>query len=958
MSALPTGTVTYLFTDIEGSTQRWEHQHDKMEYAFTRHEEIMRATLAEYGGHIYKMIGDAFQVAFSTAPEALTAAYAAQRALNNEPWGDVQPVKVRMALHTGETEERIDDYVGPLLNRVARLMSVAYGGQVLMTHVTYELVRDHLPEGARLRDLGEHRLKDIDRPERIYQLVAEGLPQEFPALKTLDAHPNNLPTKLTSFVGRDEELREVKDLLSSTRLLTLTGQGGVGKTRLAVQAARQCIDEFDDGAYFVPLAPVSSPEYIVPSIADALQFNFDTHAGTTDTMTQLLEYLRGRSMLMVMDNFEHLVEGGSLVTYLLEGAPKLNLILTSRERLNLQGEWTYIVEGMDFPENGGSNGREEYSAVELFLDRTRQVDPHFTITEENRPYVHHVCRLVEGIPLAIELDAGWVSVLSPQEIIEEIDQNIDFLVSSQRDLPEKHRSIRAVFNHSWELLAKDQRAVLRKLSVFRGGFDRDAAMKVTNADLNLLSEFVNKSLLRTITDGRYEVHELLRQYAEEKLLALPEEEVLVRARHSRYFVEYLSQRQDDLFGEKLVDIREEIRTERDNIREAVYWAVVHWDADEAIDALDKYNAFYLVQGWVEGKEDFNRISKFVKENRSDDVMTSIPHDRVYQFTQLLIAAFHSSLGQHQESDDFCHEYLPTIREHNLVFELTMCLQALGINAFHRGEYDLSKEYLVESITRSKEIEKHFLTGLSLMWLGYLYCTIGDNNEADALYQESLSFFEREGNLWGKTFTISKMGSVADSLKDFKLAKRLHEESRELFVKFGDLAGEAYTNSRLSIVAYHEGDYAEAVRYGRVGLDKFDKLGQSWGVPISLCRIGFPTLAMGEVDKAEDCFFQAMELALKTDYVHMVLYALSGIASVMVEEREYEKAAEIFGLFLHHPQTPAMYKEFTQRWHDELTMKLPTDVYEAAYERGKASELDQIVESLQRERTTNSIELSK
>lgn len=948
MSPLPTGTVTFLFSDIEGSTQRWERQPEQMEYAFNRHEELMRIAMEEHGGYVYKMIGDAFQVAFSTAPQAVAAALAAQWALYDEPWGQIEPIKVRMALHTGETEERIDDYVGPLLNRVARLMDAAHGGQVLMTQITSELAREHLPGGASLQDLGEHHLKDIERPERVYQLVIEGLPHDFPPLKTLDTHPNNLPAELTSFLGRVEELSEVKELLSTTRLLTLTGPGGMGKTRLALQAATQCIAEFDDGVYFVPLSPASSPEHIVPAVADALQFNFDTHTSTTDSKAQLLEYLHDRSMLMIMDNFEHLVEGSDLVADFLERAPKLNLMLTSRERLNLQGEWTYDVKGMGYPENGHSNGNEEYPAVALFLERARQVDPHFNLSEGNRAYVHHVCRLVEGMPLAIELAAGWVSVLSPQEIAEEIDKNIDILVSTRRDMSEKHRSIRAVFNRSWELLKEEQRAVLRKISIFKGGFDRVAAMEVVEADLFLLSDFVNKSLLRRSAEGRYEIHELLRQYAQEKLTSHPQEEAQVRERHSRFYAKYLAQRQDDLFGERLVETREEIRKERDNIREAVDWAVVHWDASEAVSTLDNYYAFYIVQGWVEGREAFKRIAQFVEENRGVDAITPASMNQVYVTAKILEAAFYSHVGGDQESDEICHRYLPVVRDYNWPYTLSICTQSLGMNAYNRGEYDLSKTYLEESIDLSNGIHDFVQTGISLLWLGYLYSTIGENDLADALYQESYDIFERTGNLWGKAFTISKMGSIADARKDSQRAKRYHKEARELFVKFGDLAGEAYTNSRLSIVAYHDGDYEQSIRYGRVGLDRFDELGHSWGVPISLCRIGFPTLAMGDLEKANDCFYRALELALKTGYDHMVLYAVSGIACVLVERGQYERATELFGLFLDHPKTPAIYKDFIQPWYEDLALKLPPDVYEVAIERGKASELNQVVESLQRE----------
>ncbi|MCJ7659484.1 MAG: tetratricopeptide repeat protein [Anaerolineales bacterium] len=949
MSAQPTGTVTYLFTDIEGSTQRWEHQRAAMEKAFARHEEIMRTAMEQHGGYVYKMIGDAFQVAFSTAPAALEAALSVQQSLNNEPWMEGEPVKVRMALHSGETEERGDDYVGPLLNRVARLMSAAHGGQVLMTQATYELVRDNLPEGVRMRDMGEHRLKDLERPERVYQLVAVDLPQDFPPLKTLDAHPHNLPVSLTSFVGRDRELSEVSQLLTSTRLLTVAGPGGIGKTRLALQVAAQCLEEFDDGVYFVPLAPVSLPQQIIPSVAGALSFNFDTHGSDTDSKTQLLEHLRERSMLLVMDNFEHLVEGADLLVDMLEIAPNLKLMITSRQRLNLQGEWIFEVEGVDYPENGRKNGDKEYAAVRLFLDRAHQVDAHFSVSEQDQLDINHICRLVEGMPLAIELAAGWTSLLSPQEIRDEITRNTDFLVSTQRDIPEKHRSMRAVFNHSWELLSESQQQVLCQLSIFRGGFDRTAAREVAGAGLMLLSDFVNWSLLRRSAQGRYEIHELLRQYAEEKLQAQPTFEEQVRERYSLYYAAFLAEHAAEIFSESLVQLREEIRTERDNIRQAVYWAVAHWPAEQAIEALGSYYDFYLVQGWHEGKEVFNHLGDYINEHRDITLTTPAPVDRVYMFARLLEANLESNLGHQAESDEICLDYLDTIRKHGFQLELGFCLQSMGINAHYRGEHDLAITYLEECISIFKALKRHNLTSISIMYLGYVHNYTGENDQADVLYKESYNLCEREGNLWAKAFTISKMGLVADDRMDFVTARRMHEESRQIFLSFGDLSGEAYTTSRLSIVAYHEGNYPEAIRYGCLGLQAFEKLGHSIFVPICLCRIGFPTLAMGDREGADEYFYQALKLATQTPYVHIIFYALAGIGSGWIEEDAYERAAELFGLFWEHPQLPAEYKNITSRWYTALEKHLPPEVLQTALERGKQSDLDQVVQALLGER---------
>jgi len=949
MSERPTGTVTFLFTDIEGSTRRWEHQRSAMQQAFARQEEIMRSTMSAHGGYVYKMIGDAFQVAFSTAPAALEAALAAQYDLLSEPWGEIQPVRVRMALHTGDTEERGDDYVGPLLNRVARLMNAAHGGQVLMTQATFELLRDNLPEGVHLRDLGEHRLKDLERPERVYQMVAPGLPQDFPPLKTLDSHPNNLPISLTSFIGRERELTEVEEMLSATRLLTLSGPGGVGKTRLALQVAAHCLEEYQDGVYYVPLAAVAIPDHVVPSIAGAIKFNFDTHMGIEDTKVQLLDYLKQRNLLLLLDNFEQLVDGADLLVDILQSAPNIKLLVTSRQRLNLQGEWIFEVGGVDYPHNGHQDGGKEYPAVRLFLERARQLDPHFRLSELNQLDIHRVCRSVEGIPLAIELAAGWISVLSPREIADEITKNLDFLVSTQRDLPDKHRSIRAVFDHSWRLLSKEQCLILCQLAIFRGGFTRQAADQVAGANLVSLTNFISKSLLRHTDQGRYEIHELLRQYAEDQLNQYPEIRKQAYDRHSRYYIDLLSRHEQDVFGYHLVEIRAELRTEIYNLRQAVEWAVTHWDAKEAKKALYSYYYFNVVQGWDAGRAEFDRLANFIQKHQRIEGTDSELADPVYLTARILKAYFDGLLAHDQESDLICQQYLAILRNLDMPLELCYCLYTLGVNATTRGEYELAKSYLFEALSLVRQFEDHLLTGLILMFLGYTFNELGENDQAEAFFDESIALFEQHENLYCKAFSISKLGLVADDRMDLALARRCHEQGLEIFTRFGDLSGEAYTSSRLSLTSYFEGDYPAAIQYARQGLEKFEELGNRWGIPACLCRIGFPLLVQGNCDEALACFQKAVESALKTQFIHIVGYALIGVACVWVEQGKLEPAAEIFGLIMNHPRTPTIYKKVSERWFHLLEQNLPEDVYQSAIERGKVKDLVEVAQALIKDR---------
>ena len=361
--------------------------------------------------------------------------------------------------------------------------------------------------------------------------------------------------------------------------------------------------------------------------------------------------------------------------------------------------------------------------------------------------------------------------------------------------------------------------------------------------------------------------------------------------------------------------------------------------------MKSYYDFYLVQGWHEGKEVFNHLSDHISEHRVVTLKTPAPVDRVYLSARMFEANLDSNLGHHAESDATCLDYVDTIREHGYQLELGICLVAMGINAFYRSERDLAITYCEESVSIFKALKRHNLTSISLMYLGYVYNEIGDNDRAEVIYQESIALCEKEGNLWAKAFTISKMGLVADDRKDLVLARCLQEESRQIFITFGDLSGEAYTTSRLSIVAYHEGNYPEAIRYGCLGLQAFEKLGHSLFVPICLCRIGFPTLAMGDRERAEEYFYQALKLAMQTPYVHIIFYALAGIGSVWVEEDAFERAAELFGLFWEHPQLPDDYKNITARWYTALEKQLPPEVLQAALERGKQSDLGQVVQTL-------------
>jgi predicted ATPase/class 3 adenylate cyclase len=581
MVDLPAGTVTFLFTDLEGSTRLWDEYPDAMPAALARHDEILRSAVEKYHGHVVKTTGDGLHAVFATAHDAVDAAGDAQRALVAEAWGSTGPLKVRMGVHTSEAELRDGDYYGGSVNRAARLMSAAHGGQVIVSRATTELSRDREWEFI---DLGEHRLQDLARSEQVFQLSVPDTPHEFPPLRSVDALPGNLPRQLTSFVGRDDEVQMVSALVDERQVVTLTGVGGMGKTRLALEVAAAALPRFRHGAWVIELAPVREPA----AVAEAAAAVFGLKAADgEDAGRVLVEALRLKELLLIVDNCEHVLgPATALIRDLVQHCADVTVLATSREGLGLPGEHVVGVASLTLPGSMEPVAVAESEAGRLFVERASLVAGSFAVHDGNAAAIAEVVERLDGIPLAIELAAARVGVLSPSQIAQRLDQRFRLLAGGTRGGIERHATLRAAVDWSYELLDEPAQLLLARLSVFAGGCTLDAAEAVCADDLiqdyevlDLLAQLVARSLVVTDTsdpgEHRYRLLETIRQYAEERLE--PAEHEATSRRHAYRYAEFA---ESALVGVRGADPRvwlSRIELETENIRAAISWAVEHDD---------------------------------------------------------------------------------------------------------------------------------------------------------------------------------------------------------------------------------------------------------------------------------------------------------------------------------------------------------------------------------------------
>ena len=598
MSQLPSGTVTFLMTDIEGSTRLWEEDPDAMASAMKRHDLIIEDAVEDQHGFNVRARGegDSRFAVFPRGIEAVAAAAALQRGLAAEIWQTPVPIRVRTALHTGHADLRLGDYYGSVVNRCARIRSLGHGGQTLVSMSTHEVIKDDpLDDALSLRDMGDHRLKDLSRIEHIFQLDVSSLHTDFPPLRSIDLVRNNLPEQLTELIGRAEAVSEVVDLVRNSRLVTLLAPGGYGKTRLALQVGAELTEEFSHGVYLVELAPITDVQAIAQAIAAAVGLSLATNEPPAE---QLRSYLRAKEILVVIDNFDHLIDGADLVGELLIGAPALTVLATSCIKLGLSGESTYAVSGLDGGSLTSVSEAMNTDAGRLFVEAARRARADFELSEGDLEPLRSLIEMSRGSPLAIVLAASWVDVLSLRRIAEEIAQNVDFLETDMRDVPGRQRSVRAVFDYSWRLLTNTEQALFCALSRFRGGFSQAAAESVTGATLRQLSNLASKSLIEaTPGSERFEVHELLRQFGEEQLRTSEAADKTVTESHAAFYKDLVANSFEQVTMGRQRQALADIERDLENVRAAWRWQVARGDPANAAHMVRGLWFIHDVRGW-------------------------------------------------------------------------------------------------------------------------------------------------------------------------------------------------------------------------------------------------------------------------------------------------------------------------------------------------------------------------
>jgi predicted ATPase/class 3 adenylate cyclase len=898
MHYLPTGTVTFLFTDIEGSTRLLQQLGDRYSRVLEECRRLLRVAFQEWNGHEVDTQGDAFFVAFARATDAVSAAVDGLHALVIHPWPENVEVRVRMGLHTGEPQLSSEGYVGIDVHHAARVMSAGHGGQVLLSQTTRDLVEHQLPDGVSLRDLGEHRLKDLQRPVHLFQLVIAGLPSHFPSLKSLDAYPNNLPVQPTSLIGREWEVASLVELLRRVdiRLVTLTGPGGTGKTRLALQVAAELSDLEWRGIYFVDLAPVSDSTQVIPTIASTLGLREERSRSPLECLKEEIDQNR----LLLLDNFEQVLDAAVRVSELLVACPQLKIMVTSRAVLRVRAEREFAVPTLRLPDSAQMPDLEallQYEAIVLFVQRTQAVVPEFRLTDMNAPAVVEIVRRLDGLPLAIELAAARMKLLSPEALLARLNQPLQVLTSGVRDVAARQQTLRNTIAWSYNLLDAQERALFRRLSDFVGGCTLGAIEAVygalgnaTGLILDIVDSLVDKSLLQLREPGkgeepRFAMLETIREYGLELLVASGELES-VREAHAMYFLE-LSERADlDLSASDSPERLDRLEQEHDNLRAAMHWSLEDIERREqiALRMGGALRSFWYVRGYLSEGLDFLERAMM----GSNEVEEPTRAAALYAAARL-----YEARGDYDRAEPFLVKSLVLYRELGNPERIAYALHLQADIAWRRGILDMARSLAEESLAVFRELGDRGAIASLLLHLGALAADQGEYARARDLLEESLAINRElgdKGNIPDSLFNLARAYFFSGS--ELGAARVLLEESLSLFRQLNDKESIGYCLCLLGLLTLEQGDVTTARSLVEQSVALFKERRQAHGMALSTSAMATVIAAQGDNAVARALYDAALTEARKAGDKLIIASGLEGLSRVLVALGEYERAVQL------------------------------------------------------------------
>jgi predicted ATPase len=880
---------TFLFTDIEGSTRMWEQDAGAMSAVLAQHDAVLRAAIHAHNGRVFKTIGDAFCAVFDSASNALNAAAAIQRGLHDAN----VPVRVRMALHTGPAEERDGDYFGPTLNRIARILSAGHGQQILLSGAA----RDSLANvtGIELRDLGTHRLRDVSEPVRIFHAALPDVPNNFTPLKSLTPRPTNLPAALTSFIGREREVIDIGARLRrpETRLLTLIGPGGIGKTRLALQSAGNLRDEFEHGVFFATLGPIRQPDLLPHTIAHALSLE----AGECQNPVEALrDYLHERHLLLVLDNFEQILDAAPLVNELLAAAPRLKVLVTSREALDIYGEQTYKLEPLTAPDERQSptpDAIRQFPAVALFTDRARLALPDFALTEANAGNVAEICRRLDGLPLALELAAARLRHLTLDNIAAQLASRLSLLTAGPRDLPRRQQTMRGAIDWSYHLLMPDEQQWFAQLAVFAGQFTGDAARSVTGrADLERL---VSASLVRRV-DEHFEMLETLREYALEALQnssQLP----ATQQRHAHYYRDYLESVVPHLTGPDQARWFDDMEAAHHNLRAALEWALAQGEHETAARITIVACRLWIVHSHLsEGHQWLGQVLRGQAQT-PESLRAKLLHGAGR------LEFFRSNFVQ---SETLLNKALVLYESEGDLRGQANCLMDMGEIKIFQGDAAAEK-YLTQSLA--------------------LHIELGDPHTSGRL--------------------LDNLGSVARMMGNYESAEQFYRQGLEVERAGGSLEGQARVLNNLAEMLRVQGKHDETIALYNESLALYKRLNFAFGACTLLLNLAAAERDLNHLERAADLYREALNLLRELDELDLIVTGLAGLAGVMLRLGDAPHAGRLCGmasaLMSAHELAlePADQDEFA-RTMNTVRAQLGEPAWAAAQAESRALSLEQVI----------------